>query len=97
MKSKKTTKKVKRYDQAATSRDLIVAEIPPACPYCDKYELESTGKDIQKLTIAGKLPDGREYSRKESRRMKCKACGRHCFKHTFYQVTDEKVAEKSPD
>jgi hypothetical protein len=93
--STKKTKKSGRRDQVTTSRDRIVAEIPPACPYCDKYELESTGRDIQKLTIAGKLPDGRKYYRKESRRMKCKACGRHCFKHTFYQVTGEKVDEKS--
>ena len=83
-----STKKKNKGGRPKGSKNLdygVVAEIPPGCPYCDKYELEQIGGNVRRIDYAGRMVDGREYSRKEIRRMVCKDCGRHCMKHTYYK------------
>jgi transposase-like protein len=94
--STKKTKSTNKGGRPKGSKNLdyrVVAEIPPACPHCDKYELEQIGGNVRRIDYAGRTPDGREYSRKEIRRMKCKNCGRHCMKHTYYEKKSQDPAK----
>lgn len=68
--------KKKGRPRGSKNRDFnaVVAEVPPTCVHCGSENHRVLPGNLRRMEQAGKLPDGREYSAIEWRRMQCNDC-----------------------